>query len=65
MRLVLNAEVQNDKAHAARHSLPRLISLHKGRSAEQGPRLVRAGTLNSWDQLVSAWLFILATCGCN
>jgi len=42
LRLVLDAEVQNGKAHAARHSLPRLISLIKELSAEQRPRLVRA-----------------------
>ncbi len=42
LRLVLDAEVQNGKAHAAGHSLPRLISLIKELSAEQRPRLVRA-----------------------
>lgn len=42
MRLVLDAEVQNGKAHAARHSLPRLIGLLKDLSAEQRPQLVRA-----------------------
>lgn len=42
LRLVLDAEVQNGKAHAARHSLPRLISLIKELGAEQRPRLVRA-----------------------
>ena len=42
LRLVLDAEVQNGKAHAARHSLPRLISLLQDLGAEQRPRLVRA-----------------------
>lgn len=42
LRLVLDAEVQNGKAHAACHSLPRLISLLKELDAEQRPRLVRA-----------------------
>lgn len=42
LRLVLDAEVQNGKAHAARHSLPRLVSLLKELAPEQRPRLVRA-----------------------
>lgn len=42
MRLVLDAEVQNGKAHAARHSLPRLLSLLKELCPEQRPQLVRA-----------------------
>lgn len=41
VRLVLDAEVQNGKAHAARHSLPRLIDLLKALPAERRPRLVR------------------------
>jgi hypothetical protein len=42
MRLVLDAEVQNGKAHAARHSLPRLIGLLEELGPEQRPQLVRA-----------------------
>ena len=41
MRLVLDAEVQNGKAHAACHSLPRLMSTLKGLAVEQRPRIVR------------------------
>lgn len=41
VRLVLDAEVQGGKAHAARHSLPRLIDLLKALPVEQRPRLVR------------------------
>jgi hypothetical protein len=41
VRLVLDAEVQNGKAHAARHSLPRLVGLIEALPAHQRPRLVR------------------------
>ena len=41
MRLVLDAEVQNGKAHAARHSMPRLKTILKGLAPEQRPRMVR------------------------
>jgi hypothetical protein len=41
MRLVLDAEVQGGKAHAAKHSLPRLIGILKTLPSEQRPRLVR------------------------
>lgn len=41
LRLVLDAEVQGGKSHAARHSLPRLISLLKALPVERRPRLVR------------------------
>ncbi|MCC6472709.1 MAG: hypothetical protein IT514_03095 [Burkholderiales bacterium] len=41
MRLVLDAEVQNGKAHAARHSLPRLMSILENLPVQQRPRLVR------------------------
>ena len=41
VRLVLDAEVQGGKAHAARHSLPRLIALLKDLPIAQRPRLVR------------------------
>jgi len=41
IRLVLDAEVQGGKSHAARHSLPRLIELLKTLPVAQRPRLVR------------------------
>jgi hypothetical protein len=41
VRLVLDAEVQGGKAHAAKHSLPRLIHLLKALPSEKRPRLVR------------------------
>lgn len=41
VRLVLDAEVQNGKAHAARHSLPRLRSVLESLPPEKRPRLVR------------------------
>jgi hypothetical protein len=41
MRLVLDAEVQGGKSHAARHSLPRLITLLKALPEKQRPHLVR------------------------
>ena len=41
VRLVLDAEVQGGKAHAAKHSLPRLITILKALAPEQRPRLVR------------------------
>lgn len=41
MRLVLDAEVQGGKSHAAKHSLPRLIIILKALPPEQRPRLVR------------------------
>ena len=41
VRLVLDAEVQGGKSHAARHSLPRLVVLLKALPVEQRPRLVR------------------------
>jgi hypothetical protein len=41
VRLVLDAEVQAGKAHAAKHSLPRLIHLLKAQLCKQRPRLVR------------------------
>ena len=41
MRLVLDAEVQGGKAHAAKHSLPKLIAILKALAPEQRPRLVR------------------------
>ena len=41
VRLVLDAEVQSGKAHAARHSLPRLVGILKEQPAQRRPRLVR------------------------
>jgi hypothetical protein len=41
MRLVLDAEVQHGKAHAARHSMPRLKAILSGLAPEQRPRMVR------------------------
>lgn len=41
VRLVLDAEVQNGRAHAARHSLPRLIDLLRALPPQRRPRLVR------------------------
>lgn len=41
VRLVLDAEVHGGKAHAARHSLPRLLTLLKDLPVAQRPRLVR------------------------
>ncbi len=42
LRLVLDVDVQNGKAHAAKHSLPRLRVLIDGLSPEERPALVRA-----------------------
>jgi hypothetical protein len=41
MRLVLDAEVQSGKAHAAKHSLPRLRKVLESLPPEKRPRLVR------------------------
>lgn len=41
VRLVLDAEVQNGKAHAAKHSLPRLRKVLASLPADKRPRLVR------------------------
>ena len=41
VRLVLDAEVQGGKAHAAKYSLPRLIVILNALPPEQRPRLVR------------------------
>ena len=53
VRLVLDAEVQNGKAHAARHSLPRLVGLLKELPAEQRPRLVRGDIAFGVDPVMS------------
>lgn len=66
VRLVLDAEVQNGKAHAARHSLPRLIALLKTLPNEQRPRLVRGDiafgvdpVMSELEQMEQAYLFKL------
>ena len=66
VRLVLDAEVQNGKAHAARHSLPRLVDILKGLPAQQRPRLVRGDNafgnepvMGELEQLAQAYLFKL------
>jgi len=41
VRMVLDAEVQSGKTHAAKHSLPRLRALLEGLPPEKRPRLVR------------------------
>jgi hypothetical protein len=41
LRLVLDAEMQNGKAHAAKHSLPRLRKAVESLPPEKRPRLVR------------------------
>jgi hypothetical protein len=66
VRLVLDAEVQNGKAHAARHSLPRLIALLKTLSGVRRPRLVRGDiafgvdpVMSELEQMEQAYLFKL------
>jgi len=66
VRLVLDAEVQNGKAHAARHSLPRLIALLEALPAEERPRLVRGDiafgvdpVMSELEQMAQAYLFKL------
>lgn len=66
VRLVLDAEVHNGKAHAAGHSLPRLILLLKSLPAEQRPRLVRGDiafgidpVMGELEQMAQAYLFKL------
>lgn len=66
VRLVLDAEVQNGKAHAARHSLPRLIELLKALPAAERPRLVRGDiafgvdpVMSELEQMEQAYLFKL------
>jgi hypothetical protein len=66
VRLVLDAEVQNGKAHAARHSLPRLIVLLKSLPAAERPRLVRGDiafgvdpVMRELEQMAQAYLFKL------
>ena len=66
MRLVLDAEVQGGKSHAARHSLPRLILLLKGLPVAQRPRLVRGDiafgvdpVMRELEEMSQAYLFKL------
>ncbi len=66
VRLVLDVEVQNGKAHAAKHSLPRLCALLKGFPPEQRPALVRGdiafgneGVMGEMETLGQPYLFKL------
>ncbi|HEX5675078.1 MAG TPA: transposase [Azonexus sp.] len=66
VRLVLDAEVQNGKAHAARYSLPRLVEILKGLPLAQRPRLVRGDNafgnepvMEALEQLGQPYLFKL------
>jgi hypothetical protein len=66
LRLVLDVEVQNGKAHAAKHSLPRLCALLAGLSQEQRPALVRGdiafgteGVMGTMETLGQPYLFKL------
>ena len=66
IRLVLDVEVQNGKAHAAKHSLPRLRALLAGLPAEQRPALVRGdnafgneGVMAEMEALEQPYLFQL------
>ncbi len=64
--LVLDGEVQNGKAHAAKHRLPRLSALLAGRQREQRPARVRgdiafgtAGVMAAMETLGQCYLFTL------
>jgi hypothetical protein len=64
--LVLDAEVRNGKAHAARHSLPRLVAILEGLPASRRPRLVRGDNafgnepvMRALEQLSQPYLFKL------
>jgi hypothetical protein len=66
VRLVLDAEVQNGKAHAAKHSLPRLHSILTSLPPEQRPRLVRGDNafgnepvMGDMEKIGQAYLFKL------
>lgn len=66
VRLVLDAEVQNGKAHAAKHSLPRLRALLEGLPQEERPQLVRGDcafgnetVIVEMESLAQAYLFKL------
>jgi hypothetical protein len=53
VRMVLDAEVQGGKAHAAKHSVPRLILILKALLPEQRPRLVRGDNAFGNDPVMS------------
>lgn len=66
VRMVLDAEVQSGKAHAAKHSLPRLRTLLEGLPPEKRPRLVRGDcafgnetVMEEMESLDQAYLFKL------
>lgn len=66
VRMVLDAEVQSGKAHAAKHSLPRLRTLLGRLSPEKRPRLVRGDcafgnetVMEEMESLDQAYLFKL------
>jgi hypothetical protein len=52
VRMVLDAEVQSGKDYAAKHSLPRLLSLLKSLSAEELPQLVRGDSAFGNDNIM-------------
>ena len=54
LRLVLDAEVQGGKNHAAKHGLPRLISLLKSLTAEELPWLVRGDSAGGNETVMAA-----------
>jgi hypothetical protein len=66
LRLVLDAEVQKGKAHAAKHGLPRLLTILERLPPEQRPALVRGdsafgneGVMAALEDLGQAYLFKL------
>lgn len=66
VRMVLDAEVQSGKAHAAKHSLPRLRALLERLPPEKRPRLVRGDcafgnetVMEEMESLDQAYLFKL------
>jgi hypothetical protein len=66
LRLVLDAEVQKGKAHAAKHGLPRLLTILEHLSPEQRPALVRGdsafgneGVMAALEDMKQAYLFKL------
>ena len=66
VRLVLDAEVRNGKAHAARHSLPRLVTILEGLLAGRRPRVVRGDiafgndpVMHALERLLQPYLFKL------
>jgi hypothetical protein len=66
VRIVLDAEVQNGKAHAAKHSLPRLRKVLESLPPEKRPRLVRGDNafgnepvMADMEEIEQAYLFKL------